>query len=139
MWAVVAMLGHWMQNGDVCGDIMSADDGERVETLFGVFGRLFLTALETLDRAGKLNPDSEFRDLGLVTSLYLSWSDGLGDYGFEGECLDWRESVVAYAVKAGIDLRSSGCDQVDRALKDLGEVQPLKPVKKADRWGWKKT
>ena len=89
LWAVVATLGHWMLGPDICQTMLQVDDGERIVTLISVFGCLLLTALDAVDRAGKLKSDSEFRDLGLVMSIYLEWSDGLDAYGVDE--LEWRE------------------------------------------------
>ena len=65
----MAALGHWMQlndfGGDVCHTTIGVEDGERACQLFGLFGYAFLTALQTIDRAGKLTKDSKLRDLDL--------------------------------------------------------------------------
>ena len=143
MWAVMAALGHWMQlddfGGDVCQTIFHVEDGERACQLIGLFGCAFLTALEAMNRAGKLTKDSDLRDLGLVMSLYLWWSYGLEGYGIEGDgVLEWRKHIVAYAKKAKIDLKGTGCHSAAKVLLKYNAVRPLKTNAKANRWDWQK-
>lgn len=115
-WAPIAMLGRWL-----CENIMEmtgVDDGDRTNDFIALLGRAFLTALHAVDRAGRLTKDSELRDLGLVMSLYLEWSHGLEDYGLnENDDMPWREHILAYAKKAGIDLKAVGCNSMSRVLE----------------------
>jgi hypothetical protein len=139
MWAPIAMLGRWLCQ-DTIEEMMMVDDGEHVFQLVRLMGHAFLTALHVIDRAGKLTRDSEFRDLGLVMTLYLKWSLGADDEDFEDDDeLSWREHVVAYAKKAGIDLRTVGCRSMDKELEGIEDATPLDKSIKADRWDWKKT
>jgi hypothetical protein len=139
MWAPVAMLGFWLCSGNL-EEMINVDDGGRVDEFVGLMGRMFITALNAIDRASKLTKDSEFRDLGLVMTMYLEWSHGLGDYGLgEDDDIPWCEHVVAYAQKAGIDLRTAGLKSMADILDDIGEVETLEKRTKADRWDWKKT
>ena len=137
------MLGHWLC--DNITEMTGVDDGARVNALVELMSRAFLTALQAVDRANELKKDSKLLDLGLVMTVWLEWSFGLSDYGLgeDGE-MDWREHVVAYAQKAGIDLRTAGCNSMNRVLNSLeekleDEIQDIGPAGKADRWGWKKT
>ena len=146
MWAPIAMLGYWLNNGNMM-DMTMVDDGDRVYHLVYLMGNALLAALHAIDRAGKLTKDSEFRDLGLVMNMYLKWSHGWDDYDEEDseysdedvddEKAPWRANVVAYAKKAGIDLKTVGCAVTDE-LTEVEDAEPLEKCKKADRWNWKK-
>ena len=142
MWAVMSMLGHWVKQtatmGEILMTIIGVDDGARASQLMGLFGCAFLTVLDVVDRAGKLNKESEFRDLGLVMSIYLDWASGLEDYGIDDDDLSWRKNVVAYAKKANIDLATVGCHGTAKNLEKYKKVHALKAASKADIWGWKK-
>ena len=74
-----------------------------------------------------------------MLSIYLWWSHGLEDYGIEGDgVLDWRKHVAAYAKKAGIDLKATGCHPATKVLTKYNAVRPLKASAKADRSDWQK-
>ena len=137
MWAMMAMLGRWVCGGTI-QSIIHCDDGERACQLMGLFGCAFLTVLNAVDSAGKLTMNSELRDVSLVMSIYLEWSHGLEDYGIVDEHLTWRKDIVAYAKKASFDLKANGCHSMGQVLQDYSTVRPLKDVKKADRWSWRK-
>lgn len=86
-----------------------------------------------------LRADSDIKDLGLVITFYLYWLDTLKDQEFE---LPYRKEVIAYAKKAGIDLKEAGCygtDEKVRALEnESGKIKPLSGQSKVDRWEWKR-
>ena len=126
MWAIMSGLGRWMHQEEVLQTIIHVEDGERACELVGLFGCAFLTALDCVDKAGKLTKDSELRNLGLVMSIYLSWSFDLEDYGIEGECVEWRKSVIAYAKRADIDLEATGYHSVQKVLPKYSSVKALK-------------
>jgi hypothetical protein len=138
MWILVAGLGHWLLRGEA-GMAACADDGDRVNELTGLVGCALLTALHSLDVAGKLTNNSDIRDLGLVMSLYLHWTTIWGD--MDEEELEWRKKVVGYAKKAGIDLEQAGCASMKTILKEFERVRPITVVPKnmpRDRWAWKR-
>jgi len=89
------------------------------------------------DRADHLTPDSKFQDLALVMGMALKWSDGQDDYGYEPEDLEWRNIVVAYAKKGGIDLTTSPIQDVQTLVDDVDEAEIPARVK-ADQWDFKK-
>lgn len=128
MWATLAALGHWVQfdNSAVLMDVIHVDDGPRVNQLAALMGCAFLTCLDFVE--------SEILDLGLVMSIWLDWSRGLGDYGVEET--DWRKDVVAYAKKGGIDLTQTGCSAAGQAMRGLERTAPLEGQAKAGRWKW---
>ena len=137
------MIGYWLNNNDNMMEMTMADDGNRVAHLVYVMGHALLAALHAIDRAGKLTEDSEFRDLGLVMTLYLRWSHDEDDWDEEDSDEDgdgngsWRAHVVGYAKKAGIDLKTVGCE-LHIELEDVEDAEPLGKSRKADRWDWKK-
>jgi len=141
MWAIMATLGHWLQDTGTLMRWQSVDDGERVHKLMALIGCGFLTMLDCVDRFGSLGRDSEFKDLGLVMSLYLRFSDGLEDYSIDEESMAWRKYVIGYAKKARIDLVTGGCHEVRKILEDE-ENQDIAPLKdgssRGGRWKWPK-
>ncbi|KAK8875011.1 hypothetical protein PGQ11_005525 [Apiospora arundinis] len=147
MWAVAAAAVHWLTTEEL-GPWIGCDDGERIKDTMECIGAMFLSALNELDRAGDLKPDSRIQDLALVMAWYLEWSKDLPDYGFDGDELNWRPQILAYARKAGIDLAtpSSGLfgaaqlvSTLDEEADDDDGVAPLAGEAKPDRWNWKKT
>ncbi|KAK8021630.1 hypothetical protein PG990_006768 [Apiospora arundinis] len=146
MWAVAAAAVHWLTTEEL-GPWIGCDDGERIKDTMECIGAMFLSALNELDRAGDLKPDSRIKDLALVMAWYLEWSKDLPDYGFDGDELDWRPQILAYARKASIDLAASsglfGAAQLvstlDEEADDDDGVAPLAGQAKPDRWNWKKT
>jgi hypothetical protein len=92
--------------------------------------------LNELDRAGLLKPDSKFQDLSLVMGMALEWSDDQED-PFGEENLEWRNSVVAYAEKGGINLAESPLQRAQELLDAVDDAEALVKAK-ADRWDWKK-
>ncbi|KAK6863795.1 hypothetical protein PG995_000323 [Apiospora arundinis] len=122
MWAVAAAAVHWLTTEEL-GPWIGCDDGERIKNTMECIGVMLLSALNELDRAGDLKPDSRIKDLALVMVWYLEWSKDLPDYGFDGDELDWRPQILAYARKAGIDLAtpSSGLFGAAQLVSTLDE------------------
>ncbi|KAK5131100.1 hypothetical protein LTR08_001318 [Meristemomyces frigidus] len=134
MWAPMATLGHFISREDGAGFTLM-DDGERSDKLIGLIGCAFLTMLHSLLREKELKADSRFRDLGLVISLFLKWSDGQ-----EHNEIPEDELILAYAKKAGIDLRATGCDDIGEILEEHeGGNAKLPSTSKKDPYGWAKT
>lgn len=78
------------------------DHGERLEKFITLLGRAYLTMLNSLDRAKKLGPDSEFRDIGLVSGLYMAVSEIFGD-SYDSDTLDWKLYIQDYMEANKID------------------------------------
>jgi hypothetical protein len=93
--------------------------------------------LNELDRADLLKPDSKFQDLSLVMGMALKWSDGQIDYGYDEEHPEWRNSVVAYANKGGIDLAASPLHEAPELVDGVDDAEVAGKAK-VDRWDWKK-
>lgn len=119
------------------------NDKKRLEATISLIGRALLTALNELDRAKILRTDSDIKDLGLVITFYLYWADEhprLREHGIE---LPFKKEAIAYAKKAGIDLKEAGCYGTDEKVRVLEgkRGKPIKPLQgspKSDRWEWKK-
>ena len=141
----MSTLAHWINNGETTDPWFMVDDGDRVNEVSQLIGRAFISLLHLLDLDGHLKPDSEFRDLELVMSLYLKWSedqladirDELGDE--DGN--DLRATIALYAKKGGLDLANNGCYGMKPILDQLYEDKPetLKASRAGDRWKWSKT
>ncbi|KAI0003598.1 hypothetical protein F4779DRAFT_92148 [Xylariaceae sp. FL0662B] len=138
MWATMAALVHWLLN-DELGAWEMIDDGARFRSTTELIERAFLTLLDELDQAQMLKADSDIKDLGLVIAYYLQWMEGLFGLGCEQ---DFRKELVAYAEKAGIDLRNAGCHdteaQVNELYVDFGSIEPISGDARPDRWNFKK-
>ena len=111
------MLGFWLCN-DNLEEVINVDDGDRVDALVALMGRMFNTALHAIDRAGNLTKNFEFRDLGLVMTMYLEWSHGLGDYGLGKNEYDfpWCEHVVADAPEGRHRFENCGFEIYGRGI-----------------------
>jgi hypothetical protein len=115
----------------------ASDDGEGESATWNLSGRAILIMLNELDRAGHLKPDSKFQDLALVMGLALKWSEGQEDYGYDPEDLEWRNSVVAYAKKGGIDLTTIPLLCPQKLVEGVEDAEIPAKVK-ADQWDFKK-
>lgn len=91
--------------------------------------------LNELDRAGHLKPDSKFLDLALVMVMALKWSEDQEDH--EPEDFEWRNNVVAYAKKGGIDLTTVPLDNAQDLVEGVDDAEIPARVK-ADQWDFKK-
>jgi hypothetical protein len=138
MWSIVAMMSHWLLNGNINGVWSSVDDGERTAHLCDLIGCALLTALNFIDGTEQLKPASKFPDLALVMSLYLYWGINEGDHGIDEEDLDWRQNVVAYAKKGNFDLDTISCGKIKEELQRLSDTNPVKGSTNAGRWHWPK-
>ncbi|KAI1106588.1 hypothetical protein F4804DRAFT_300500 [Jackrogersella minutella] len=138
MWATVAAIMQWLLEIPLYPWIM-VGDRKKFEATVGLIGRALVSALNELDRAKMLKADSEVKDIGLVISFYLYWTNTLPDQGAEWP---FRKEAVAYAKKAGIDLKEAGCygteEKVKTLEKEFGKIKPLSANPKSDKWDWKK-
>jgi hypothetical protein len=91
--------------------------------------------LNELDRAEHLKPDSKFLDLGLVMGMALKWSQDQEDYDLEDT--EWRNKVVAYAKKGGINLTAIPLHDAQELVGDVEDAEIPARVK-ADQWDFKK-
>lgn len=114
------------------------DDGERLAQMLMLIGRAYLTMLNALDRADHLKPDSEFKDLALVSALYMMIPDGFVD-SYDEEVLDWKTYIGDYMETNQIDTSfvfgSPGLDLDENV--DAFDVRDGIPKAGPDRWGFK--
>jgi hypothetical protein len=82
-------------------------------------GIALLSALNEIDLAGLLKPDSRIKDLPLVMALATSVLEDADDMSYGYKINSWRHGVVAYANKAGIDLRQAAPIEAASSLKRL--------------------
>ncbi|KAK3658006.1 hypothetical protein LTR56_000786 [Elasticomyces elasticus] len=141
MWIIASAVAHWRSSEDT-NMILISGDGDTATPRVEACGRMFLTALEAVEREGELKTDSRFRDLGLVMSLSLKWSADLLQYGMseEGQC-DWRRDVVAYAKTAGVDLAGTWASaEARKAIEEFKDVEPVQAGDaEATQWQWPET
>ncbi|KAG9935043.1 hypothetical protein KCV05_g2376, partial [Aureobasidium melanogenum] len=130
------------------------DDGERSWLTYSLLAFMFLTGLNRIDQDGELKPDSKYKDLSLVMSLWVRaandmgpdvedpFDDGKGgdsDLGdWAGFSLLWFRYLLALAKEAGIPIKgvTDFDDKVDEWTSQI-EGKVRLPPKKADRFGWK--
>lgn len=103
-----------------------------------LIGRAYLAMLNALDRADQLGPESDFKDLALVSGLYTTIPDLFPD-SYDDEKLDWRQYVGDYMEASRIDISFV---YGSLKLKTGGKVKDLNgrkgiPKAGADRWGFK--
>ncbi|KAI0169029.1 hypothetical protein GGR52DRAFT_574254 [Hypoxylon sp. FL1284] len=139
MWAIIAATMQWLLEMPP-QSWLSMSNKAKLSTTVGLIGRAFASALNELDHAKMLKPDSDIKDLGLIMSYYLYWVDTLKGRGLE---LPFRKEVVAYAKKAGVDLKEVGMFGTEERVKELeremGKIKAFSSKgSQPDRWDWKK-
>lgn len=110
------------------------DDGEGTESTIGLIGCALLSVIEAIEHAGELRPESKFRDLALVMSLYLAFAENARAM-FCWEEMTRSERVVGYAKKGGLDLKARGRHGMKAILEGLGDVAPIQK-RKVGMWMW---
>ncbi|KAK5682264.1 hypothetical protein LTS10_005390 [Elasticomyces elasticus] len=141
MWIIASAVAHWRSPEDT-NMVLISGDGDKATPRVEACGRMFLIALEAVEREGELKAESRFRDLGLVMSLNLKWCADLLQYGIgeEGQC-DWRKEVVGYAKAAGVDLTEAWASaEARKAIEEFKHVEAIQAGGgKATKWEWPKT
>ncbi|KAF2813464.1 uncharacterized protein BDZ99DRAFT_460703 [Mytilinidion resinicola] len=136
IWLFINELAPWV----------GLDDGDRLCATVDAIGRALLTALNALERADLLKPDSKVKNLPMVLSMFLSLASDLDGTGaMERDMLGadkdqtWPHAVVAYARAHDIDLKGKGiygsAETVDK-FDDMG-MEDFKKKAGPDRWGFK--
>ncbi|KAI1777109.1 hypothetical protein F4818DRAFT_409176 [Hypoxylon cercidicola] len=138
MWAIIAATMQWLLEMPPNSWIM-LNNKTKLGTTVGLIGRALVSVLNEFDHAKLLKADSDIKDLGLIMTYYLYWIDTLKGRGLE---LPFRKEVVAYAKKAGIDLKEAGLfgteERVKELEKEVGKIKALSGKAQPDRWDWKK-
>ena len=86
--------------------------------------------------AGLLKPDTEIRDLGLVMCMALEWTNRREEHEIDRSDLEWRNTVVAYAAKAKIDLNEAPICNARSLVAGTANVKALPGRAKSGRWKW---
>ena len=113
------------------------EDGDRMIETLGLIGCAVLTMLNRLDLAGKLKPDSDFKDISLVMSLFLEFAHDLSDNMDALDDVPWNQHLVSYAKRNKIKL--SGMAGVENRVAELEEkMEPdahfIKGKPGVDQW-----
>ncbi|KAL9092540.1 MAG: hypothetical protein Q9165_004344 [Trypethelium subeluteriae] len=120
---------------------LDIDDSQGMFETLNLIGCAVLSMLNRLDLAGKLKPDSEFKDIALVISVFLIFVEN-----FEGNLPDfevdefWHRHLALYAKRNDIALTGvAGIGKKARKLvEEIGEDTPFITGKpKLDQWKWK--
>jgi hypothetical protein len=106
--------------------VSDRDDCEKTCDLVSLLGCALLTALNAIDRAGELTPNSRFLDLTLVIGYYLELSHDLPAYGIEGSCVNWRKEAVVLFNRGKLDPKR-GLFDTDCRLKELEHTPAVEP------------
>ncbi|KAK4242861.1 hypothetical protein C8A03DRAFT_28860 [Achaetomium macrosporum] len=130
-WVVCEALAFFLQT-ETSWAVTRIDDGDGVEAVFQLIGRLFMSMLALLEREKLLAKDSEIKNLGLIMALFMSWARDSRPYGLLEESKQeslgpakdkkkWEPHafdslVLAYARKYGIDL--VGPYDIGKAIKE---------------------
>ncbi|KAF2277346.1 uncharacterized protein EI97DRAFT_432224 [Westerdykella ornata] len=148
LWMHLSGLAHFLPTQDL-GPWLHTDDPDRVGETVGLIGNAALTALNALERANLLRPDSPVRDIGLVLALLCDFfGDVSGMLGYVpcvprnammGKEAAWPNVLVQYAKKHGIEIK--GVHKIEEFVEeydDEDEANNWQPEQAADRWGWKR-
>jgi len=137
IWLFTSELSPWM----------GLDDGDRLCATVDAIGQAFLTALNALERADLLKPDSKVKNIPMVMSMFLSLADDLDGTGaMELDMLGleieqtWPQAVVAYAQAHDLNLEGKGIygsAEIADKFDDMS-MEEFKKRRSSDRWGFKR-
>lgn len=103
-----------------------------------LLGYMYLALLNALGRASQLGADSEFKDLGFVTALYMD-IPGYFEDSYESDELDWRaylqDYVKAHKIDTGFVFGSPEIT-LPEGDYDFADCEGI-PKAGVDRWGFK--
>jgi hypothetical protein len=107
------------------------EDGDSVCAIAEMIGLMTLTAYAALSEHSLFKPDSDIKNIGIISLMLLEFAKG------PGQDLDvgWSCEVVRMCDEAGIDLDKEVRKQVDFSKKDLKAMRTAYKKKKA---GYKK-
>ncbi|KAK6003277.1 hypothetical protein QM012_001122 [Aureobasidium pullulans] len=153
LWTILESMVCWiLEESNVPWHMI--DDGQRSWFTYSLLGFMLLAGLNRIDQEGELKPDSKYKDLSLVMSLWARVADDLGgdtddplDDGkggdsslgdYAGFSLLWFRYLLALAKEASIPVKgvTDADDKVDEWYSQI-EGKVKLPPKKADRFGWK--
>ncbi|KAG7286693.1 hypothetical protein NEMBOFW57_009004 [Staphylotrichum longicolle] len=152
-WAVCEALAFFLSD-ESSGIVTQIDDGEGVDAIYQLIGRLFMSILAQLEQEKLLAKDSEIKSLGLIMALFMDFAVNSRDYGLLedskteslGPAKDkkkwdphaFENQILAYARKYDIELvgPSSALDTIDEADADVDLPVPESNTGKADPFGF---
>jgi hypothetical protein len=115
------------------------EDGDSVKDIAAMLGLMVLTAYSALSEHSLLKPDSEVKNIGIMSLMMLEFAKD------DGQDLDigWGCEIVRMCDEAGIDLDKEVRKQVAFSKKDLKGMRAAYREKKdgykaaAETKGWK--
>lgn len=153
LWTILESMVYWIVE-DLSYSWHGIDDGERSWLTYSLLGFMSLAGLNRIDQDGDLKPESKYKDLLLVMSLWVKAANDMGtdvedplddgkggdsDLGdYAGFNLQWFRYLLAPAKEAGLPIKgvTDVDDDVDEWSSQI-EGKVKLPPKKADRFGWK--
>ncbi|KXT05702.1 hypothetical protein AC578_5590 [Pseudocercospora eumusae] len=146
MWLAISGLAHFL-NDETHGDVWMRISSpwlkdrmlpicSRITSLCEIIGCALLTALNRIEMLDELGPVSQFRDLGLVMALFMTFSQRAPSTIIHREGVNWQHTLKAYALKACINLANQGVANVKRVVDSI-KVEPLEGKATATRWNWR--
>ncbi|KAF2233834.1 hypothetical protein EV356DRAFT_533372 [Viridothelium virens] len=122
-------------------EALDLDDGDRMFKTLDMIGCAALSMLNRLDLAGKLKPNSEFKDIALVISVFLLFAEK-----FEDNLLDfdidefWHQHLASYVKRNSIAM--TGVAGIEKKVAELEETIDedtpfIKGNPEPDQWNWK--
>jgi len=107
-----------------------------------VIGKAFLNMLHLLEQEDQLKPDSEYKDLSLIMSMWLGIASTFSDCMdlYEDGSQPWPEHIVTYSKKHNVDISVTvRADEMVLIHDDGKEELPKKKGKPTpDRWAFKR-
>lgn len=134
MWLIIGTLGHLLNCAQLTPFEM-IDDGERFIATADLMRLAVLSALNTLDRAGHLKEDSEFKDIGIVIGAWYSALKGFSDI----DSSERHKNILGYATKGNIDVSAvfgTSAAVQESAESDMHMALPQNPS--LDYWKFAK-
>jgi hypothetical protein len=158
LWTIVESMIWWMVEEPHAPWHM-IDDGERSMFTHSLLGYMLLAVLNRIDQEGDFKPDSKYKDLSRVMTLWAKAAEDLGTNmnedplddgksgskggeaefgGYAGFNQVWFRYLLALAKEAGVPIE--GVTDIEDQVEDWNsqiEGKVKLPAKKADRFGWK--
>jgi hypothetical protein len=124
---------------DLADMMADNEDGDSVKDIAAMLGLMVLTAYSALSEHSLLKPDSEVKNIGIMSLMMLEFAKD------DGQDLDigWGCEIVRMCDEAGIDLDKEVRKQVAFSKKDLKGMRAAYREKKdgykaaAETKGWK--
>ncbi|KAL9079130.1 MAG: hypothetical protein Q9157_001970 [Trypethelium eluteriae] len=132
-----------IENTHILADIIvDLDDGDRMFKTLDMIGCAALSMLNRLDLAGKLKPNSEFKDIALVISVFLLFAEKFEDNLLDFDIDEFWHQHLASCVKRN-SIAMTGVAGIEKKVAELEETIDedtpfIKGNPEPDQWNWKK-